>query len=106
VPVAPAPPSAPNAVKLIEVTPAGTVKVWAPPVKLNVVVVGVTTVKVGVTVIVAVTGAAVAFVATKLGMLPLPLAPKPIDVVLFTQLKVVPAVGLLKLTAVVVAPLQ
>jgi hypothetical protein len=91
---------------LIELTPAGTVKVCAPPVKLKVVVVGVTVVNTGVTVIVAVTGAAVALVATKLGMLPVPLAARPIDGVLLTQLKVVPGVELVKFTAVVGELLQ
>jgi hypothetical protein len=43
-------------------------------------------VNVGVTVIVAVTGAVVVFVAVKLGMLPVPDAPSPILVVLFVQL--------------------
>ena len=40
----------------------------------------------GVTVMVAVTGALVVLVAVKLGILPLPLAAKPIEVVLFVQL--------------------
>ena len=43
-------------------------------------------VNVAVTVIVAVTGAAPPFVAVKAAMFPVPLAPRPIDVVLFTQL--------------------
>jgi hypothetical protein len=98
-PVAPDPPWAPNVVKLIDVTPAGTVNVCAPPVKLNVVVVGVTVVKVGVTIIVAVTGAVVALVAVKAGILPVPLAARPIEGVLFVQLKVVPGVGLVNTTA-------
>jgi len=68
-------------------------------VKLKVVVVGVTVVKVGVTNIVAVTGNVVALVAVKAGRLPVPLAARPIDGVLFVQLNVVPAVGLLKVTA-------
>jgi hypothetical protein len=91
---------------LIDVTPAGTVKVCAPPVKLKVVVVGVRTVKIGVTVIVAVTGAVVALVAINEGILPVPLATRPIEVVLFVQLKVVPGVGLVKFTADVAPPLQ
>lgn len=40
----------------------------------------------GVTVIVAVTGALVVFVAVNAGMLPAPLAARPIEVVLFVQL--------------------
>ena len=57
---------------------------------------------VGVTVMVAVTGEAVAFVAVNDPMLPVPLAPKPMDVVLFVQLKVVVAVLFpVKVTAVV-----
>ena len=40
----------------------------------------------GVTVMVAVIGVVPAFVAVKLGMLPDPLAPKPIAVLLFDQL--------------------
>ena len=42
--------------------------------------------------IVAVTGEAVAFVAVNAPMLPVPLTPKPMDVVLFVQSKVVVAV--------------
>ena len=63
---------------------------------------------VGVTIIVAVTGAVVAFVPTKLAMLPVPLAARPMLVVLFVQLytMVPPVVGLLKFTAVVLAPLH
>jgi len=41
--------------------------------------------KLGVTVIVAVTGALVAFVAVNEAMLPVPLAPRPIDVLLFVH---------------------
>ena len=63
---------------------------------------------VGVTVIVAVTGALVAFVAVKLAILPVPLAANPMLVVLFVQLYTIvpPVVGLLKVTAVVDAPLH
>ena len=43
-------------------------------------------VEVGVTVMVAVIGAAVALVAIKLGILPVPDAPRPIAVLLFVQL--------------------
>ena len=57
---------------------------------------------VGVIVIVAVTGEAVAFVPVNAAIFPVPLAPSPIDVVLFVQLKVVVAVLFpVKLTAVV-----
>ena len=61
---------------------------------------------VGVTVIVATTGAMPGFVAVKDGILPLPLAGSPIDGSLFAQAKVVPPTGLVKPIAVVVAPLQ
>ena len=105
-PVAPVPPCAPSAVKFIELTPAGTVKVCAPPVKLKVAVVGVTVVKVGVTVIVAVTGSAVALVAVKLAMLPVPLAARPMVGSLFVQLNTTPTGVPVKLTAVVGAPLH
>ena len=47
--------------------------------------------KVGVTVIVAIIGATVALVAVKLGILPVPLAAKPIAVLLLVQLKVAAA---------------
>jgi hypothetical protein len=60
----------------------------------------------GVTVMVAVTGALVVLVALKLAMLPFPLAARPMDGVLFVQLYVVPATGPLKLTAVVGLPLH
>jgi len=56
----------------------------------------------GVTVMVATTGDAVAFVATNAGMLPVPLPPKPIDVLSFVHLKAV-AVPL-KFTTVVPVP--
>src|SRR5688572_13068799 len=57
---------------------------------------------VGVTVIVATTGALVKLTATKLGILPVPLAANPIDGRLLVQLytMVPPVVGLLKLTGV------
>ena len=42
----------------------------------------------------------------KLGMLPDPLAPKPTAVLLFDQLYVVPATAPLKLTILLVAPVQ
>ena len=57
---------------------------------------------------VAVTGAVVAFVATKLAMLPVPVPARPILVVLLVQLytMVPPVVGLLNATAVVGTPLH
>jgi len=61
---------------------------------------------VGVTVIVALIGAVVAFVAVKLAMLPVPLAANPIAVLLFVHAKVVPATPPTKLTAAVAAALQ
>lgn len=60
----------------------------------------------GVTVIVAVTGALVRLIALKDAMLPLPLAARPIDGVLFTQLNVVPATGPVNVTGAVGSPLQ
>ena len=62
----------------------------------------------GITVIVAVSGPVVAFVVTKAAILPLPLAPRPMAVLLFVQLYIIapPAVGLLNAIALVVAPLQ
>ena len=63
----------------------------------------------GVTVTVATTGAVVAFVAVKLAILPVPLAARPMEGVLFTQLNTVPGGVVtepLKLTAAVGAPLQ
>jgi len=61
---------------------------------------------VGVTVIVAVTGAAVLLIAVKLGILPWPLAARPILVLLFVQLNIVPATVPVKFTAAVAAPLH
>ena len=58
---------------------------------------------VGVTVIVPDIGAPVMLVDTKF-RLPVPLAPRPIAVLVFVQLNVVPAVRLVKLTAAVAAP--
>jgi hypothetical protein len=52
---------------------------------------------VGVTVTVAIAGAAPAFVAVNAGILPDPLAPRPIETLLFAHAKVVLAVGLVKL---------
>ena len=66
---------------------------------------------VGVTIMVAVTGAVVALVATKDPILPLPLAANPIEGVLLTQLKTtllppLPLLGLTNAIAVVDDPLQ
>ncbi len=62
----------------------------------------------GVTVIVAETGAVPVLTAVKEGMSPVPLAPRPIEVVLFTQLYTIvpPVVGEPKDTAVVASPLH
>jgi hypothetical protein len=61
----------------------------------------------GVTVIVAVTGAPPLFTAAKVGILvPVPLAAKPMEVLLFVQLKTVPTTVPEKLIVVVGAPLQ
>ena len=61
---------------------------------------------VGVTVIVAVTGAAVLLVAMKLGILPCPVAARPILVLLLVQLNIVPATVPVNVTAVVADPLH
>ena len=61
---------------------------------------------VGVTVIVAVTGAVVVFTAVKEGILPVPLAARPIEVVLLVQLYTVPVTAPVKLIAVVAVPLH
>ncbi len=61
---------------------------------------------VGVTVMVAVIGALVVLVATKLGMLPVPAAANPIAVLLLVQLYTDPGGKPLKVTAVVLAPLH
>lgn len=60
----------------------------------------------GVTVIVAVTGVDPALVAVKPAMFPVPLAPRPIEVLLFVQLYTVPATAPVKLTAVVSVPVH
>lgn len=60
----------------------------------------------GVIVIVAVTGEPVALVAVNAGILPVPLAPRPMDGVLFVQLYEVPATGPLIVTAAVEVLLQ
>jgi hypothetical protein len=62
--------------------------------------------KVGVTVIVDVMGAAVTFVAVNAGVPPAPLAPKPIEVFEFVQLKVAPAGVLVNVFAGTAAPPQ
>lgn len=63
-------------------------------------------VKEGVTVIVAVTGIVPVFTAANDGMLPEPLAAKPMLVLLFVQLNTVPATAPVKAIACVGAPLQ
>jgi hypothetical protein len=60
----------------------------------------------GVTVMVAVTGALVVLMAVNEGILPLPVAAKPIDGLLFVQLKPVPLTALVKLIALVLAALH
>ena len=60
----------------------------------------------GVTVIVDTTGVVPVFIPAKLLILPVPLADKPIDVVLFVQLYTVPETVPLKFTADIVAPLH
>jgi hypothetical protein len=61
---------------------------------------------VGVTVIVAVCGDIPLFTAMKLGILPGPVAARPILVLLFVQLNIVPATVPVKFTAAVAAPLH
>ena len=61
---------------------------------------------VGVTVMVATSVEVVLLVATKEAMLPFPLAARPMEGLLFDQLKVVPTTGLLRLMAAVLSPLQ
>ena len=60
----------------------------------------------GVTVMVAVTGALVRLIAVKEGKFPLPLAARPIEGLLFVQLKPVPLTAPVKLTVLVMAPLH
>jgi hypothetical protein len=60
----------------------------------------------GVTVIEAVTGVVPIFIAVKTGMFPLPLVAKPITVLLFVQLKVVPLTAPVKFIAFAVTPLH
>lgn len=75
------------------------VKVWAVPAHPS---------NAGVTVIVAVTGALVLFVAVNDGILPVPDAPSPIDVLLFDHEKTEepPVLEVVKFTAAVAAPLH
>ena len=61
---------------------------------------------VGVTVTVAVTGLAVLFVPVNDGVLPVPLAASPIEVLEFVHANVVPGVVLVKTPAATVDPLQ
>ena len=61
---------------------------------------------VGVTVIVAVIGAVPALVAVKAGVLPVPLAARPIAALELVHAKVVPATPLVKLLAATAPPLQ
>ena len=61
---------------------------------------------VGVTVIVAVIGEVVAFVAMNEGIFPVPLAARPIAVLLFVQVNVVPLTGPDKFVIDVVAAAQ
>ena len=60
----------------------------------------------GVTVTVATTGAFVAFVATKDGIFPVPLAANPIEGALLVQLNIVPGKEPLKITTAVAALLH
>jgi len=61
---------------------------------------------VGVMVIVAVIGAFVTFVAVNEGTFPLPLAIKPIEVLLFVHVKVVPVTGPESVVTGTVTPVQ
>jgi hypothetical protein len=65
-------------------------------------------INVGVTVIVAITGAVVILVAMNVGILPAPAAAKPIDGALFVQVNITlpPVAGLLNVMAAVDDPLQ
>jgi hypothetical protein len=87
---------------VIEVTPAGTIKVCIAPVKPKVVTTGTAgagVVILGVTVTVATFGALVALVPVKAGILPEPLAPSPTVVLLLVHAYVIvpPVVGVVKL---------
>lgn len=61
---------------------------------------------VGVTMMVAITGAVPVLIAVNAAILPVPLAVRPIDVLLLTQLKMVPGIELTNTTVLVLAPLQ
>ena len=61
---------------------------------------------VGVTVMVATSVEVVLLEATKEAMFPFPLPARPMEGLLFDQLKVVPTTGLLRLMAAVLSPLQ
>ena len=61
---------------------------------------------VGVTVIVAVTGAPVRFVAMKLGILPVPAMPRPIEGWLLVHTKNTPGIDVVKVTGAVAVPLH
>lgn len=73
---------------------------------VNAKVVPVHPLAVGVTVMVAITGAVPELLAVKVGIIPVPLDDVPIDGVLFVHAKVVPATGPVKLIAETIAPLQ
>ena len=60
----------------------------------------------GVTTMVAVTGRVVALIAVKLAILPVPLAARPIDVLLLVHVNTVPGTVPLKFTGAVEAPAQ
>jgi hypothetical protein len=98
-------PWAPKAWISTEVTPAGTVHVCTAPVKLKVCEKKLLFV-VGVTVIVAVIGPGPGLVPMNEGILPVPLAPRPIDVLLFVQLNIVPGTVPLNMIGTDGAPLH
>lgn len=60
----------------------------------------------GVTVIVATAAVVPVLIAVKGAILPLPLAPRPIEVLLFVQVKVLPGTELVKVMVLVVVPLH
>jgi hypothetical protein len=60
----------------------------------------------GVIVIVPEMGSFVVFVAVKVGIFPLPLAAKPIEVLLFAHVKVVPATGPESVVTGITTPVQ
>ena len=63
-------------------------------------------VKTGVTMIIATCVVLPLLIVRKDGILPLPLAPRPMEVLLFVQLKTVPGTVEVKFTALVKLPLQ